>query len=538
MQKSCKNCSQSFEITPDDLSFYAKIGVPSPTRCWRCRAMRRMAWRNMTHLYKRTCDATGKTIYTDMTPLAPMPVYDTQYFFSDAWDPMSYGRDYDSNRGFFEQWQELYHIVPWTPIWNYGKVNSEYSIGAFIKNCYLCFDTGNNTEDCAYCVSVQFGKQSFNLVNSKHCELCYFCINTDNSYKTFFSRNCVSCTDSWFLQDCVGCTSCFGCTGLRNKSYCIFNEQYSKEEYKKKLEGLLGDFKNAKKQALETWLKYPVKSMHGFQNKNVTGDYIFNSADLRMCFFANGAQHCIYSQSIIYVPVKDSMDLTSVGDGAELSYEVLCAGEQMANLAFANECITVRDSQYVMNCRQSSDLFGCVALKNKKYCILNKQYSPDEYKKLRSQIIADMKKRGEYGEFFPAEMSPWGYNETQAQDYFTLSKAEAKSKGFRWRDQERKEVQIGGDVIAYEHSQNCDHLCSGGFKMIPREAEFIERMRLPKPTLCFNCRYKELVSWRNPPAFYQRECAKCGKEIETSYAPDKWYKTWWLNPNFSLPELK
>ena len=45
----------------------------------------------------------------------------------------------------------------------------------------------------------------------------------------------MSCTDSWFLQDCIGCTSCFGCTGLRSKSYCIFNEQYTKEEYKKKL---------------------------------------------------------------------------------------------------------------------------------------------------------------------------------------------------------------------------------------------------------------------------------------------------------------
>ena len=41
----------------------------------------------------------------------------------------------------------------------------------------------------------------------------------------------------------------------------------------------------------------------------------------------------------------------------------------------------------------------------------------------------DMKKRGEYGEFFPASMSPFGYNETVAHEYFPLSKEEI-TKGF------------------------------------------------------------------------------------------------------------
>ncbi len=518
MNKSCKNCQQSFKITPDDQAFYAKMGVPEPTRCWRCRAMRRMAWRNMTHLYKRTCDATGKDFFTLMPQSAPMPVYHHDYWVSDAWSPLDYGTTYDSSRSFFEQWRELFHRVPWAPMWNHHKINSDYSISAYIKDCYLCFDTGNNTEDSAYCVSVQFGKRCFNLINCKHCEMCYFCINTDQSFKTFFSRNCVSCTDSWFLQDCIGCTSCFGCTGLRNKSYCIDNEQYSKEGYKKKLDELLGDFEGAKKQAMKTWLKYPVKYMHGFQNKNVTGDYIFNSADLRMCFFANGAQNCAYSQSIIYTPIKDSMDITSVGQNVELDYEVLCAGRDLSEVMFAFDCGSVRNSEYVTSCRDSAYLFGCVGLRKTKYCILNKQYSPEAYKKLCTQIIADMKKRGEYGEFFPAEMSPFGYNETQAMDYFPLTKEEAIRQGFKWRDQKRKEVPKAEGVIKCEHDQNCDHLCTGGFKMLEREKDFCNRMRIPYPTLCFNCRYKELVSWRNAPALYERKCAKCGRNIETSYA--------------------
>ena len=132
-----------------------------------------------------------------------------------------------------------------------------------------------------------------------------------------------------------------------------------------------------------------------------------------------------------------------------------------------------------------------------------------------------MTKAGEYGEFFPARMSPFGYNETQAQDYFPLTKEEAIKKGFNWKEQEHKNVKMSEGVIECEHKQNCEHLCSGGFKMIPREIEFCKQNKIPFPTLCFNCRYKELVSWRNLPALYDRQCMKCAKEIETSYAPDR-----------------
>src|SRR3989344_6114912 len=99
----CKSCAKPFTIEPNDFAFYEKIAVPPPTRCWRCRAMRRMSWRNMTHLYKRKCDATGKEIFTLMPPDAPMPVYDHDFWASDRWDPMEYGRDYDPKRSFFEQ---------------------------------------------------------------------------------------------------------------------------------------------------------------------------------------------------------------------------------------------------------------------------------------------------------------------------------------------------------------------------------------------------------------------------------------------------
>jgi len=34
---------------------------------------------------------------------------------------------------------------------------------------------------------------------------------------------------------------------------------------------------------------------------------------------------------------------------------------------------------------------------------------------------------GEWGEFFPIEMSPFGYNETIAQEYFPITQDESKN---------------------------------------------------------------------------------------------------------------
>src|SRR3989344_4811649 len=66
----------------------------------------------------------------------------------------------------------------------------------------------------------------------------------------------------------------------------------------------------------------------------------------------------------------------------------------------------------------SDDLFGCVSMIKKKYCIFNKQYSPEEYKELKAKIIAHMKETKEWGEFFPESISPFPYHDTVAQDFF------------------------------------------------------------------------------------------------------------------------
>ncbi len=575
----CQNCKQDFRIEPEDFAFYEKIKVPPPTWCWQCRAMRRMSFRNLTHLYPRTCAATGEKIYTTMPPEAPMPVYDFKYWISDAWDASEYGREYDFSRPFFEQIKELYNTVPWSVMWSVGAMNSEYSVAAWAKNCYLCFDTGF-TEDSAYGVSLQRSKQCFDVINCKYCELCYYSINTSHSFKTFFSRNCVSCNEVWFSQDCVGCTSCFGCTGLRNKSYYIFNESYTKDAYKEKLSNMKLDswtgIQNARQVAEVSWLKYPVKFQHSVQANGCSGDYLFNVSQLRNCFFSDGAQNCAHSQSIIYSPIKDCMDITSTGEAVELCYEMSDSGVNMAKAFFSFDVGVITSCQYSINCSNANNVFGCVGVRKKDYCILNKQYTKEEYNALVPKIITHMNDmpyidaRGrvyKYGEFFPPEMSPYGYNMTQGQEYFPMTETQAKDWGFHWRAPEKKQYAITktsqnlpdsigdtGDEILKEaiqcvhaekneHPWNCESNCATAFKITPQELQFHRQVNLPLPRLCFHCRHFERVAWRNKPALYKRNCecggktsqntvytnqvehfhgfSTCPSEFETSYASDR-----------------
>jgi len=81
-------------------------------------------------------------------------------------------------------------------------------------------------------------------------------------------------------------------------------------------------------------------------------------------------------------------------------------------------------------CQNVSHLFGCVGVRNKEYCILNKQYEKAEYEKLVARIIEQMQKTGERGQFFHPSLSPFGYNETVANEYYPSTVEQVHPQGF------------------------------------------------------------------------------------------------------------
>ncbi len=127
--RTCKQCNAIFPITDKDMEFYKRVSpkfpsplgegsgvrsflIPPPTLCPDCRQQRRLVWHNERKLYKRKCDATGKEIISIYSQDKPYTVYHQDYWWSDKWDPMCYGKDFDLSRSFFDQYFELFRNIP------------------------------------------------------------------------------------------------------------------------------------------------------------------------------------------------------------------------------------------------------------------------------------------------------------------------------------------------------------------------------------------------------------------------------------------
>jgi hypothetical protein len=340
------------------------------------------------------------------------------------------------------------------------------------------------------------------------------------------------------------------------------NESYTKEDYFKKLEEFnLGSHK-ARKELYENWLNLIKKeSLHRFavieKSTEVTGNNILNSKRAYHAFDGNDLEDVKYST--LSVEMKDSMDFYHVGFGCELIYEghglIYDYGTLFSHLSYHN-----RDISYCDGCHDSENLFGCVSLKNKKYCILSKQYSEEEYKVLKEQIIRQMTEvpyvdevgnEFGYGEFFPPNLSPIGYNETQGMVYMPLTKEEATAKGYKWEDEEfgtfGKETVKPEDIpdnisdIKNEFIKEifrCEE-CYINYNVISRELSFYKKENISFPRLCPNCRYMQRIALRLPRKLWHRQCVcdyqvhknttkhshhpegRCPNEFETPYAPDR-----------------
>ncbi|MBI3273909.1 MAG: hypothetical protein HYZ69_02085 [Candidatus Colwellbacteria bacterium] len=560
--KVCQNCKAQFTIEAEDFKFYEKMQVPPPTWCPHCRYVRRLLNRNEWMLYRRKCDATGEDIVSIYKLQAPFPVYKQSAWWSDSWDPLSYGQEVDFSRPFFEQFYELSLKVPHLAIVNSKSVNSEYTNQSEEnKDCYMLAASGRN-EKCMYSNWLQAGcylvGDSYTL---EKCELCYECMNCTRCHSSAYLHDSADCISCYFSMDLKGCSNCFGSIGLRSKKYCFFNAQLSKEDYEKRLSEMIWTrefIDEMKKKAQEFSLKFPRKFYHGVKNRGSSGDYLEFTKDTAASFNCRHDENVAYSQDSWYS--KDSWDGTEIF--AELCYE--CQGSIVTRSIAVRSSWDTFDSYYSDMCFGSSNLFGCFSLRHKHYCILNKQYKKEEYEKLKAKLIEHMKKTGEWGEYYPASISPFAYNESTAQDYFPLSKEEALAKGFTWYDRpERgytitiyardlpKTIDAVKDEIVKEVIQ-CDSqsseeekashpICATAYAITPLELELYRKMNLPLPKKCFPCRRQERFALRNPRALWHRGCmcqgrsstngvykntiehfhkaSHCPNEFETSYPP-------------------
>ena len=570
--KICQNCKQQFRIEPEDFVFYEKMKVPPPTFCPQCRLQRRLAWRNEVGLHRRKCDLCKEGIVATYPADAPFPVYCRECWWGDAWDGREHGLTYDWSKPFFSRFFELQKRVPQIALQVTNSVNCDFANQIVdCRNCYLIASAGE-AEDCYYGHRILKSRNIVDCSLVVRCETCYQCVECQGVSYGAYIQNCVDAMDLSFCYDVRGSEHCFMSSNLRRAAYVFRNKRLGRDEYEKAMREVdLGSYQNIRQYKKE-FADLVANSIHAYADmKNCvdsTGQILTNAKSSRNCFRSSDLENCSY---MLYVDgAKDCMDV-SIGT-LERGYEISTGGIKSANVLFSTDVWPeVRDIAYCASCRNGSrDLFGCIGLKKGQYCILNKQYTEKEYTELLPRIIRHMHempyKDGKgriyaYGEFFPAELSHSPYNESQAQDYFSLTKDEAGAERYPWRDPENRSVGISKhvadlpdhikdisesvlqEIIGCEHAENCNERCTAGYRITPFELEFYKKRNIALPRLCPNCRNYERLRQQNPVRLWHGRCMcqwprsareggyrnraahfhgseKCPNEFETSYPPE------------------
>jgi hypothetical protein len=541
--KICQKCKNDFVIEPDDFSFYGKLEVPAPDMCPNCRQEQRILFRNFKTLYKVNSAKSSKGIISMYGPDSPYIIYSHEEWWGDDWDAKNYGREFDFNRPFFGQLFDLWKAVPHYALMNTGSENCEYSNMVWrSKNCYYIFGCIDD-ENCDY------GHLLWNSTDCVDClylfksELCYESIDCINCNKVLYSQDCENCSDSIALFDCRGCTNCIGCVNLQQKSFYIFNKPVTKEEYAKFIEeNPLSDPSSIKKildEREKLRLQLPHRFYFGTRNNDVSGNHIINSKNIQYSFDIKGGENSKFGFTVR--TFKDSYDI-SFNPDIEESYLAMACGNGN-NLLSCHLCMSCSYASYSEHCYNSHNIFGCQGLKSSEYCILNKQYSKEEYGKLKAKIIEHMKNTGEWGKWFPAWMSTFSYNESIVNEYVPRPKNEALELGYKWKD--ALPITLGQENISYDelpkkpedytddllkHVLKCAG-CGRNYRLISREVACHKKLKLAIPQYCFNCRHERRMKLRLRRKLWHRKCmcskkhtnheGQCEIEFETSYAPDR-----------------
>ncbi|MFH0819085.1 MAG: hypothetical protein V1898_03780 [Patescibacteria group bacterium] len=544
-KKQCLTCHKTFSIQSSDLEYFKKIDVPEPDLCFTCTKIKQLAWRNERVFYLRKCDKCNKQMVSCFSAEAEHPVYCNDCWWSDEFDATKYGCNYDFNKSFFEQFKNLIEKVPVGNLFIANSENSEYTnLCVGNKNCYMVTASDFN-ENCAYCSYSSYDKDSIDCTEVKNSELCYDSVDLDKCYECRWSQNLNSCNNCFFCIDCRGCTDCLGCANLRNQTHYIFNKKYSPAEYENKLAGYkLNTFKGLTK-FTEEYRKFKEKQFYLFSHhincENSTGDYLINCKNCRHSFNmlnCENSSNCIHGDK-----AKDCYDSMGVVD-CELVYNSIACADNRNSQFNAVVWPGSTNIFYSYLIKTANDCFGCVSLHNNKFCILNKQYTENKYRKIIPKIKEHMKLTGEWGQFFPMNISPYAYNETVGQDLFPLTKEEVNNT-FNGHWQENLPYTKGKETLKIENvSDNINEIsdditkqilacvnCDKNYKLVKQEYDFYQRLNIPVPRKCPDCRHKSRMSKRNSKSLWKRQCmctqpdhnhqGRCTMEFETTFKPER-----------------
>lgn len=543
---ACSRCGGAFSPDSDEDAFLRRISprigdrileIAPPRLCPNCRFRRRLAFRNHSYVSNQQDTQSGELIFTMYPGGAPFPLLRNDVWWGDGWDALVFGRDFDFERSFFTQWRELQCAVPHPALSTLNMQNSDFCNNASgLKNCYFVFNS-NNSQDCMYCETCWDCTDCIECTAVYNCELCHDCVNCRRCYLLQSSEHCSDCSESFFLSRCRSCTNCYGCANLTRATYCIFNRQVTRAEYESFISGkALSAFSIRSREAAAArkfWCSAPFPHLFAERIDECSGDYLYNAKQVTDSFMIKDAE-ALRRCYALYDGSKDCRDVTLFGMDFELGYECTVCGYHCQRMAFCHDTWDgCSDLMYCDMCPGCSDCFGCVGLRKKRYCVLNKQYGRAEYEQLISRIAAHMRRTGEWGEFFPIELSPIPYNLSLAQRYFPSSRDDCEQEGLRWYEPisaagsgidaaalpDRDEPPFGARLVRSSASGKL-------FKITAIEAERLAARNAPLPRTTYDERFAERAEAIGQPFFAERPCDRSDRRVLSRHGRECGYPVW------------
>ncbi len=539
----CFDCKKEFNIEEEDIEFFKIFRVPAPKLCPDCRQRNRLAFANYSNIYKRKCDVPGHedVMISYVAPIMPWVTYDYETYYSDKWDPLSYGREIDDEKSFLEQYLELLKVVPIAGVRRgANSINCDFSFyGKDMKDCYYLFG-GRRSEDIMF---------SSSIYNSKNVMDSYFLLDVEGAFQNIITSDCYknkyayfssNCVESDFIFDCRNCQNCFGCVNLRNKNYCYFNQQLTKEEYlKKRAEIDLGDRKTNEEYQNKFWnfvKENPIRATRILKSENCVGNDIKESRNLYNVCQADNCDN-IRHAAFAVMSLKDSMDINHSGGGGGRLYHCQNAGTKSSDVKFSFSVKECSECEYMIFSNNCQNCFGCSGIKNASYSIFNKKYEPEEYWKKLDEIKTKMLEDGTYGEFFPMSFSPIAYNSSFAHVIYPMAEKEAKERGLFWQPESDVDIKNLKSIEASELPANindvdydiCDVAIIGEkskkpFRLIKREIDFYKQNKISLPTDTPYQRMLDRFKILNNFKIFDEICDSCGLSIKSAYLKKDGYK--------------
>ncbi len=131
-------------------------------------------------------------------------------------------------------WQKFFTLWKSQGVWPFAfSVGNTEAEGEHLFGCVRCdgcFLQSKST-DCYRC---RFGLENSGCAYTSgggYEQDCYLSTGGGYGAKNKFCAGTNKCISCEYCHNCRDCENCFACVGLQRKKFCVFNKQYTEEEY-------------------------------------------------------------------------------------------------------------------------------------------------------------------------------------------------------------------------------------------------------------------------------------------------------------------